>query len=147
MIKNYTSTVGAARSVALIEHRIVKFGADNIIKTYTDGKISGLCFTVKMPDGRSIPFQIPARVAEVEQRLFREVRKPRPDTRKRIAEQAERTAWKLLSDWVDVQLSLVELGQVEFMEVFLSYAYDPSQKRTFYERIKEQGFKLLEGPK
>ena len=61
----------------------------------------------------------------------------------RLMEQAERTAWKFLADWVDIQLGLVELGQGEFLEVFLPYVYDPAKQQTFFERIKESGYKML----
>jgi hypothetical protein len=37
----------------------------------------------------------------------------------------------------------VELGQGEFLEVFLPYVYDPAKEQTFFERIKENGYKML----
>lgn len=148
MIKNYTSTVPSSRSVSFIEHRLVKYGARNIMKSYDgSGKLAGLCFVIEVPGAGQVSFAVPAKVSEVERRLFLDVRRPRPDTKKRISEQAERTAWKLLSDWIEIQLSLVELGQVEFMEVFLPYAvsgFREGKPQTFYERIKGDGFKLLE---
>lgn len=149
MIKNYTSTVPATRSVAYIEHRLVKFGARNIVKSYdSNGTLSGLCFVIEPHGTGQLTFSVPARTKEVERRLYSEVRRPRPETKKKISEQAERTSWKLLSDWVEIQLSLVELGQVEFMEVFLPYAVtgmsESGVPQTFYEKIKNSSFKLLE---
>ena len=143
MIKNYTSTVPAIRSISYIEHQLVSHGARDIMKRYgTKGELSEVCFTIE-DKGIRIPFLLPARVERVEQTLIAQIKRPRADTQRKIKEQAERTAWKLLSDWVDIQMSLIELGQVEFVEVFLPYIYDATKQQTFFERFREDGYKLL----
>jgi hypothetical protein len=49
-------------------------------------------------------------------------------------QQAARTAWKLQQDWVQVQLSLLLLQKVDFLQVFMAYLWDGQQ--TFYNRLK-----------
>jgi hypothetical protein len=56
-------------------------------------------------------------------------------------EQAERTAWKIQQDWVQVQMSLIKLKQADMLQVFMAYVWDGEQ--TFYERLKGRGFKQL----
>lgn len=144
-IKNYTSTVPAVRSIQHIEDRLVRHGAQKILKTYdSEKRLEGFCF-ILMIQGREIPFRLPARVANVEKVLRGEVRRPKDGTLERIKKQSEMTAWKLVSDWIDIQLSLVELGQVELMEVMLPYVYCPADDTTFFEQIKNSGYKLLPG--
>jgi hypothetical protein len=70
-----------------------------------------------------------------------------PGTIAKIKEQSERTAWKLLSDWVDIQMSLIELDQVELIEVFMPYLYDVAKDQTFFEKMKAEGFAMLAAPK
>jgi len=143
MIKNYTSTVPVQRSLAHIEERLVKHGARSTVKTYDDkGNIEAFCFVLIIND-KEVPFKLPARVANVEKVLIKQVVRKKAETLLRVHDQAERTAWKLVSDWVDIQLSLVELGQVEIMEVLLSYVYDPKNKCTLFERYKENWYKLI----
>jgi hypothetical protein len=142
MVKNYTSTVVASRSVQHIEERLVEHGAMNILKLYEDKCLVGIAFILDN-NGEQLPFRLPARISNVEKQLRSEVKRPRKSTFKNIKEQAERTAWKLLADWVDIQISLVELQQVKFMEVFLPYVYDPVKKQTFFEKLEETGFKQL----
>jgi hypothetical protein len=142
MVKNYTSTVAASRSVQHIEERLVEHGAMNILKLYEDKHLVGIAFILDN-NGEQLPFRLPARISNVEKQLKSEVKRPRKSTFNNIKEQAERTAWKLLSDWVDIQCSLVELQQVKFMEVFLPYVYDPVKKQTFFEKLEETGFKQL----
>lgn len=143
MLKNYTSSVPAARSIMHIENRLVEQGAKNIMKWYdSERQLKGMCFIVSV-NGADMSFRIPAKVDQVEIKFKAAVRRPKEGTYGRIKAQAERTAWKLLSDWVDVQMSLIELGQVEVAEVFLPYVYDHAKDKTFYESIKDNGFKRL----
>lgn len=144
MIKNYTSTVPFTRSVQHIEDRLVRFGAKNIMKIYDDNKrLEGIYFIVNTPQGKDIPFKLPAKVDNVEKVLRGLVKRHKTNTVDRLKEQAERTAWKIVSDWVDIQLSLIELTQVEMMEIFLPYVWFPAEKQTYFERLKGNGFKLL----
>jgi len=142
-IKNYTSSVPPERSVTQIEKRLVAHGARNIMKEYgAEGGLAGIAFIVNA-HGKDMPFKIPARIDRVEKRLRESVRRPRNGTISRIKDQAQRTAWKILADWVDIQMSLIDLDQVEMLEVFLPFVYDVGRKQTFFEKIKDGNLKLL----
>ena len=143
MIKNYTSTVPALRSINAIESNLVKHGARNILKTYTpQGKIEGLAFILEVT-GKKMPFKLPARVDRVAAKLKESIKKPRKDTLKRVADQAERTSWKILSDWVGIQMALIDLDQAKIMEVFLPYLYDHNKQTTYFEQLESNDFKQL----
>jgi hypothetical protein len=141
-IKNYTSQVAVSRSVTHIQDRLVACGAKSIVTEYKDKTLSSLAFTIQV-DGREIPFRLPSRVDRVEKRLQALTRRPRTGTLEKIQQQAARTAWRILSDWVDIQMSLIELDQAEFMEIFLPYVFDPASNQTFFEKAKGAGFKML----
>jgi len=141
-LKNYTSTVPVERSVAQIERRLVAHGAHDILKIYEEKKLTGVAFIATI-DGQKIPFRIPARVENVRKAMVSSLKKPRKGSVERATDQAERTAWKILADWVDIQMSMLELDQAKFMEVFLPYVYDHDKKRTFFERMESSGFKNL----
>lgn len=144
MIKNYTSSVSIEKSVNMIEHRLVSAGATNISKSYggEPKRLQGIVFQINV-NGYPQLFKLPCRDEAVYTVLMSEVRKPRPDTMKRIREQSGRTAWKLLADWVDIQVSLIKLQQIELVEVFLPYFYNPNTDKTFFQQLKESNFKLL----
>ena len=143
MIKNYTSQVPSKRSVQHIEDRLVNHGAKNILKLFEKTKLIGIAFIINV-NGKEIPFRLPARIDRVEKQLKGFIKRPRAGTLDKITEQAERTAWRLLADWVDVQMSLIELDQVELIEVFMPYIYDVKNEQTFFEKMKNNGFTLLE---
>jgi len=143
MIKNYTSMVSASKSVQHIEDRLIAAGAKTVVKMAEKGKLVGVAFVIFV-NNRDMSFRLPARIDRVEERLKKEIKKLHEGTLDRIAAQAERTAWRLLSDWIDVQMSLIELDQAEFIEVFMPYLYDHLKDQTFFERMKSQNFSMLE---
>ncbi len=143
-IKNYTSQVPASRSISYIEGKLAQNGARKILKLYDEhGKVIGMCFEIPI-DGVNIQFKLPSNVAKCEKVLLAGLSsRAQPVTRKKIPQQAERTAWKILSDWVEAQMAMIELSQVEVMQVFLSYVYDGQKDQTLFESMKERGYKAL----
>jgi hypothetical protein len=142
MIKNYTSGVPIDRTVSKIESVLVEAGASNIMKDYAGGELKAICFTVVNPHDRTkVSIRLPANVDEVYAVLKSEVKRPRSGTLDKLKDQAGRTAWKLMQDWVEVQLSLIRMSQAEFLQVFLPYVWDGRQ--TFYSALKAGGFEAL----
>lgn len=141
-LKNYTSEVPASTSISRIEKYLVEAGATDISKKYDSGICSALTFRM-MVNGMPMFFQMPAKVDRCFKVLWDEVKKPLAGTKERVRQQAERTTWKLISDWVQVQVSMIELEQAEALQVFLPYLYNPAKEETYYEQLKSGGFKQL----
>lgn len=138
-LKNYTSSVPAERTIARIETLLAEAGASDIGKNYLNGKLLAICFRIKIEeDGRYVTIRLPANVDAVYEMLKKEVRRPRPGTLENLRVQAARTAWKLMQDWVEVQMSLIRLQQAELLQVFMPYIWDG--ERSFYTAIKERKF-------
>jgi hypothetical protein len=141
-LKNYTSEVPAVTSMGKIERCLVEAGATDISKKYRDGVCESIVFRM-MVNNIPLFFQLPAKVDACFKVLWKEVKRPQPDTKQRILSQSERTAWKIVCDWVEIQLSMIRLEQAEVMQVFLPYVYDPVTDQTFYNKLKESNFKQL----
>ena len=142
-LKNYTSGMPPSRSVMKIEECLVEVGATGIAKTYAGGCLTGITFQI-MQNGSPLVFKLPANVKDITVRMLAEIKRARSGTNERIVTQAERTAWKLLLDWVEVQASMILIGRRQAVEVFLPYVYNPATEQTFFERLQESKFKLLE---
>lgn len=141
-ILNYTTTIDAFKTVSEIEYILMKHKALSIMKNYDGEMITGLSFLID--NGRQqIPVRLPVKIDECLQVLKNEKkdnpRKQIKDTRK----QAERVAWRILKDWVEAQMALLDIEMVKFEEIFLPYI-ETNTRQTVYERLAEQQF-LLEG--
>ena len=130
-IKNYTSSVPAERSVMLIEGVLIDIGATNIMKEYDNKTLEAISFSILQANGVRIPFRLPAKVESVK-RLLR-----------CSSEQATRTAWKNVYEWVQLQAVMIKLEQVETVEVFMPYIYSMKHGKTLYELSKDTGFQKL----
>lgn len=137
-ILNYTTKVDVYATVGAIQGQLVKHGARKIVQDYDDdGRISALSFLVDTPSGpRGI--RLPANVGAVERVLARQ--KVKADR-----EQAERVAWRIVKDWVEAQMAILEAEMVSMDEVFLPYMLDATGERTFFEAYRANQLQLGDG--
>lgn len=145
-IKNYTSTVEASKSMARIEELLVEIGATNINKQYSDKICTGITFLLfDQQLQQTLPFHLKAQVEECFTILWRDIKRPRPDTRELIQKQSSRTAWKILCDWTEVQCSMILLGQAKPLQMFLPFMYDTIKNETLFDKVSTGEMKLLIG--
>jgi len=144
-LKNYTSSVPAERSVALIEKKLIEVGADRISKIYEKGRISGIVFQINRNDHPQT-FKLSANTPIIAEIMLAGIKKKRKETEVRVREQAERTGWKLVLDDVEIQVAKILIARREIIEVFLPYIFDLEKNVTFYEKLVESKFKLLKAP-
>ena len=157
-LKNYTSDVPISQTIYRIEQVLIKCGVSGITKEYTAaGTVTALTFHVKIEGRGDVAIRLPADVNAAWDALWLDYvdgdklnqngdavsawgsrkKKRKID----FKEQAERTAWKIVQDWVEVQMSMIQTRQAEWVQVFLPYVWDG--KRTFYTALKDNGFKQL----
>ncbi len=145
-IKNYTSSVEASRSMSKIEELLVEIGASNINKQYAEKICTGITFLLfDQQLQQTIPFHLKAQVEECFTILWQDVKRPRPDTHAQVQQQASRTAWKILCDWIEVQCTMILLGQAKPLQMFLPSMYDAKARETLFEKISTGKVKLLQG--
>lgn len=159
-LKNYTSNVPVSETVHNIERVLIRCGVAGIAKEYSStatGKIVAITFRIAMPQGPALDIRLPVDEEAALQAMWLdyvdgEKLNPAGDaiiqwgTRKRkcrkdFIDQAQRTAWKIVQDWVEVQLSMIQLKQADFLQVFLPYVWDG--RRTYYAHLKESNFRAM----
>lgn len=135
---NYTTKVDVYTTVGEIQSQLVKHGARKIMQEYNDeGGIDSLTFLIDTPLGiRSI--RLPSRTDAVAAVLLRQ--KIKCDRA-----QAERVAWRILKDWVEAQMAILESEMVTIDEVFLPYMIDGAGN-TVYQLYSQQQM-MIEGAK
>ena len=141
-LANYTSEVPASRTINEIEQLLAIFGARAVQKEYENGCVRAFTFTIAT-GGRLTAIRLPVDIKAVFKVLEKSVRRYRRGTLYRLEEQADRTAWRIMRDWLRVQLSLIELEQAEPIQVFLPYLWDDQRQQSFYGVLKLGGFKAL----
>jgi hypothetical protein len=139
---NYTTKVPAATTISQIHALLVKGGARQVTTHYEmDSSACGIGFVTTTPLGERY-FRLPVDVAAVETVLVRQGAGRRgPDfvTRKH----AERVAWRIIKDWLEAQLALLETEMATLDCVMLPYMLS-DEGRTFYELYVDRQLALPE---
>lgn len=141
-ILNYTTTVDAFKTVSEIEYILMKHKAKSIMKNYAGESITGLSFLIDA-GYQQIPVRLPVKVDECLKVLKKEKRENPRKQIKDTRDQAERVAWRIMKDWVEAQMALLDIEMVKFEEIFLPYI-ETDNGQTIFERLEEKQF-LLEG--
>jgi hypothetical protein len=141
---NYTTTVSADKTIGEIQAMLARAGARQIMHGYdAKGNCSELSFRIVTKFGE-ISFLLPANIEAVEKVLTsHRVRHSwsKPGDRER----ATRVGWRILKDWVEAQLALIQTGMVSVEQVFLPYAQN-AIGQTLYEALAEKKFTGLALP-
>lgn len=139
-ILNYTTTIDAYKTVAEIEFILMKHDAKSVLKNYENGSIVGLSFLIDT--GRQqVPVKMPVKIDECLLVLQKEKKKNPQKQIKATRDQAERVAWRILKDWLEAQMALLDIEMVRFEEIFLPYI-ETAGGKTVFERIEEKQFLL-----
>lgn len=151
-ILNYTTEVPVERTLREIKAILLARKAASLTEVYTDGKVTAIEFVYPTGWGNR-PFLLPAKPAAVLSQMLahRNAGKSRYDryyvdpakVPQSMRDQAERTAWRTVKDWLEAQMALMISGQVLFEQVFLPYAL-VDEDRTMFDVYAERQAALPE---
>jgi hypothetical protein len=135
---NYTTQIDAGKTVAEIQMILSCAGALAIMTEFDAGVLVGISFRIGTPYGPT-SYALPCNVESVLKILHENSKVPRRLVNK---EQAARVGWRIIKDWIEAQLALVETKMVTLDQVFLPYARMKDGK-TLYARCIESGINNL----
>lgn len=121
-ILNYTTSISAHKTGAEINAALAKHGAVAVASMYADGEPSGVAFRIETIHGVR-EFELPANIDGVFKALSASRAVP---TRLKSREQATRVSWRILKDWIEAQIAIIESGMAQLDEVMLPYMVTPS---------------------
>jgi hypothetical protein len=140
---NHTSKTPAHQSIAEISRILSKAGARQVMHDYDDvGNIVALSFSLEL-EGQRIVFRLPSDWHPV-QTLLMEAKKKNPNMRpwQTTEDHARDVSWRIIKDWVEAQMAIIETRMVTTAQVFLPYAVT-TNGQTLYEYIGQNTQLLL----
>lgn len=144
---NYTTKIDADKTAAEIARCLSAHGASAILTDYENGVLSAISFQIMLND-RKIGFRLPCDWRPVYEILVKQRKLPNTwvsgyeRARSEREMQAVRTAWRIVKDWVEAQMALVETQMATTQEVFLPYAV-MSDGRTLSQHVETNPALLL----
>jgi len=138
-LKNYTTSISVEKTMMEIEQILANHGATHIFKMYNEQKNPCALAFKCIVNENSISFKLPME----EEKIFEVFKKSKQVPKnKRNLEQARRTGWRIIKDWVDSQIALIEINVVKFEQVFLPYMFDEKTNKTLFQKFEERSFNL-----
>lgn len=130
-IKNYTTSQSEESTVGRIMGSLAAKGARQVSITYDDqNRPSAISFMILF-ENYPIPFRLPCNFEGVFRSLRKQYKtwqgKNRFENNPESTAQARRVAWRIIQDWVEAQMALIEAEQASLAEVFLPYAQTNGQ--------------------
>ena len=138
-ILNYTTSIDCMKSIGEIQKCLVKHGAHKIVTDYENGMPTAVTFCLTVNE-TMIGFTLPANYSGVLKAMQNDKKVPRS---KCTDEQAQRVSWRIVKDWVEAQMAIVEAQLADMAEVFLPYAITKNGT-TLYKEVKSNGMLMLQ---
>lgn len=135
---NYTTKIDIFTTLGQIQGMLVKHGAKKILQEYdSTGHVEAVSFVIDTPIGMQA-IRLPAKVDAVQKVLLKQKVKAERD-------QAERVAWRIIKDWVEAQMAILESEMVTLDEIFLPYMVNQAGETVYKLFIDKQFFFNGEG--
>ena len=131
-ILNYTTKIDVRKTAAEIQDILADAGAQAVHIEYEERIPIAISFQITL-QGRAVAFRLPSRWQGVHKLLMKDSRVER---RFKSEDQARRVAWRIIKDWSEAQLAIVQAGTAELAEVFLPYAVNPQTGYTLYQEFQ-----------
>lgn len=140
-ILNYTTSIDPHRTVGEIHRLLATKGATGILTEYAGGEPSAVAFQINRA-GQQLRYRLPCRTQKIWEILERQYHTGKIERRYASMEHATRVGWRIIKDWIEAQLALVESGMTTVDEVFMPYQLMEGDQ-TMYEVMQQR---LLAGP-
>lgn len=134
---NYTTTIAADKSADQCLALLRQYGASRISVAYRKDKSPlGITFVIDTKWGERA-YEVVADYEGTREALLKAYRERRIDRRYSEPDQAARTAWRVIKDWLEANLAMIEAGLSKPEKVLLPYMLvDP--KTSLYDAYDEQ---------
>ncbi|PPL04957.1 hypothetical protein [Parapedobacter indicus] len=129
-ILNYTTKIDSTKTIGEITKCLVSHGAKKIVSDYDDDGIPTLITFLLPINDRMVAYALPANYSGVLKAMEKAKGVPRHLCTK---EQAVRVSWRIVKDWIEAQMAIVEANLADMAEVFLPYAVTPSGNTLYHE--------------
>lgn len=128
-IKNYTTKVSVDKTLMEIQKNLSKHGAKKVVLDYKNGMPAALTFSIVV-NQNAYYFALPSKFKAVLKVIENDPKIPKSF---KTEKQALKVSWRILKDWIDAQMAMVEAELASLSEVFLPYAITKKDGKTLYE--------------
>lgn len=121
-ILNYTTKIDAAKTAGEVQAILAKAGAKAVAIDYSDqGRPIAISFRIATEFGDR-DFMLPVRAEQVQMVL----RRQKVASGLSTFEHAQKVAWRIVKDWTEAQLAIIQTEMVTLTQIMLPYMVTPT---------------------
>lgn len=140
-ILNYTTIIEPEQTIAEIQKMLSRFDVSAMMTEYEGRQVSAVSFQINA-DGKKMGFKLPCNWRAVRVVFDEQGIRSVKHKDKNLDNQAIRTAWRVIFEWMRAQLALVEINMVTLPQIFLPYMM-VNKTQTLSEKMAEDPTFLL----
>lgn len=135
-VLNYTTTIDPHRTVGEIQRLLASKGARGILLEYNEhGDPVTVAFQIERR-GNVMRYRLPCRAEAVHAALCKDHKAGKVDRKHTTMQHAVRVAWRIIKDWIEAQVALIDSGMVDMSEIFMPYQLVAGDNQTLYELMQ-----------
>ena len=138
-ILNYTTKIDAWKTVNEVQQILSKHNVSHFSIKNEGSFPVALSFTISFKE-QPLNFLLPCNHEGVLRCLKRDKKVPNSS---KNSDQALRTSWRIVKDWVEAQMAIVEAELAPIQEVFLPYLVNSMGETLADKMLRGDGMKLL----
>lgn len=132
-IINYTTKIDVHKTVGEVQAILAKAGARSVSVDYDSESLPvAVTFVIKIGE-QPVNFRLPSNWEGV---LLRIRTDPNITRGLKTEAQARRVSWRIVKDWIEAQLAIIDAGMAALPEVFFPYAVTRTG-RTVYQEFSD----------
>lgn len=148
---NYSTSIPVERTVGECQAILARApGVSGVMVRYEEGVPSGLAFSLNTPNGER-GFTMPVNIDGVQTLLTKQSKVRGFQSHMKggtqyftSREHAAKVAWRVVKDWLEAQLAIIDAQMASIDQVMLPYLVTDGG-RTLYERFRDNDIRALEG--
>ncbi len=134
-LPTYTTSIDVNKTLGEIQAMLSRARARSITVDYDgDGNPTAVSFVVQTSGGERA-FELPANIESVWKTLTEQYRTGQVQRRFTTREQAARVGWRIVRNWLEMQLAMIEVGMASLEQVMLPYVLMDSGKTLYAELV------------
>lgn len=138
-ILNYTTKIDYNKTVSEIQALIAKQGASKVMVDYSNGFPQALSFQV-LHKGSALNFRLPANHKSVMKVLNNQ---KGVAASYRTEEHAKKVCWRIIKDWIEAQMAIIQAEQADIATIFLPYAITADNSTVAEKMLSDKGKGVL----
>lgn len=147
---NYSTAIPVSRTIGECQEILANAGAMAVATTYENREPTGLSFRIGTPGGPR-DFSLPVNITGVHELLGRAYKEGglrnsggRPPVTFTTRKHASAVAWRVVRDWIEAQVALIDAEMATLDQVMLPYL-EVGDGQTLYERFASGRGELTAG--